>query len=80
MGRFDGKAVVVTGAGHGIGRASAMRFASEGASVAIVDIRAEEAQLVAEECASAGSPHGPTRRTSPIPSRSKRWWPDRQGP
>lgn len=54
MGRFDGRAVVVTGAGHGIGRASAMRFASEGARVAIVDIRAEEAQLVAEECASAG--------------------------
>ena len=54
MGRFDGRTVVVTGAGHGIGRASAMRFASEGARVAIVDIRSEEAHRVAEECVSAG--------------------------
>jgi len=52
--RFEGKTVVVTGAGHGIGRASALRFAAEGASVAIVDIRAEEGRLVADECARAG--------------------------
>jgi NAD(P)-dependent dehydrogenase (short-subunit alcohol dehydrogenase family) len=52
--RFEGKTVVVTGAGHGIGRASAMRFAAEGAHVAIVDIREEEGQLVADECIRAG--------------------------
>jgi meso-butanediol dehydrogenase / (S,S)-butanediol dehydrogenase / diacetyl reductase len=52
--RFEGKTVVVTGAGHGIGRASALRFASEGANVAIVDIRQREAQLVADECSAAG--------------------------
>jgi NAD(P)-dependent dehydrogenase (short-subunit alcohol dehydrogenase family) len=52
--RFVGKTVVVTGAGHGIGRASAFRFASEGASVAIVDIRAEEAGVVADEVTRAG--------------------------
>jgi NAD(P)-dependent dehydrogenase (short-subunit alcohol dehydrogenase family) len=52
--RFEGKTVVVTGAGHGIGRASALRFAAEGASVAIVDIRAEEGQLVADEVARTG--------------------------
>jgi meso-butanediol dehydrogenase / (S,S)-butanediol dehydrogenase / diacetyl reductase len=52
--RFEGKTAVVTGAGHGIGRASALRFAAEGASVAVVDIRAEEGQKVADECARAG--------------------------
>ncbi len=52
--RFEGKSVVVTGAGHGIGRASALRFAGEGARVAVVDIREAEARSVAEECATAG--------------------------
>ena len=41
MSRFNGKTAVVTGAGHGIGRASALRFATEGANVAIVDVRGE---------------------------------------
>lgn len=39
MTRFESKVAVVTGAGHGIGRASAERLASEGASVALIDIR-----------------------------------------
>lgn len=38
MGRFDGKAVVVTGAGSGMGRAAARRFSSEGAQVVVADI------------------------------------------
>ena len=36
--RFDGKVLVVTGGGGGIGRAVAGRFASEGARVALVDV------------------------------------------
>ncbi|MEO5901034.1 MAG: glucose 1-dehydrogenase [Ilumatobacteraceae bacterium] len=36
---LSGKVAIVTGAGSGIGRASAMRFAAEGASVVAVDIR-----------------------------------------
>jgi NAD(P)-dependent dehydrogenase (short-subunit alcohol dehydrogenase family) len=41
MGRLTGKCSIVTGAGSGIGRASAQRFAEEGASVLAVDINAE---------------------------------------
>lgn len=54
MGRFSNKAVVVTGGAHGIGRASALRFASEGANVAIVDVRGHEGEQVAAECQAAG--------------------------
>jgi NAD(P)-dependent dehydrogenase (short-subunit alcohol dehydrogenase family) len=54
MDRLQGKAAVITGAGSGIGRASALRFASEGAAVAVTDIIEESAQAVAEEIRSAG--------------------------
>jgi NAD(P)-dependent dehydrogenase (short-subunit alcohol dehydrogenase family) len=37
-GPFDGKVLLVTGGGGGIGRASAVRFASDGARVALVDV------------------------------------------
>ena len=51
--RFEDKIVVITGAGHGIGRATALRFAREGASVVVVDIdesrAAETAGLISEE-------------------------------
>jgi NAD(P)-dependent dehydrogenase (short-subunit alcohol dehydrogenase family) len=42
MGRLNGKRAIVTGAGSGIGRASARLFAAEGAAVLAVD-RAEAA-------------------------------------
>jgi NAD(P)-dependent dehydrogenase (short-subunit alcohol dehydrogenase family) len=44
-GRFSGKVALVAAAGHGIGRAVAVRLAREGARVAAVDIRVD---LVAE--------------------------------
>jgi NAD(P)-dependent dehydrogenase (short-subunit alcohol dehydrogenase family) len=37
--RLDGKAVVITGAGSGVGRASARRFADEGARVLVADVQ-----------------------------------------
>jgi len=40
-GRLAGKVAIITGAGGGIGRASALRFAREGASVVATDIDAE---------------------------------------
>ena len=48
--RFQGKSVIVTGAGSGIGRATALAFAAEGANVTVADIddqhgRATVAQL-----------------------------------
>jgi len=45
--RFEGMVAVVTGAGGGLGRASALRLASEGAHIVVVDINAETAAEVA---------------------------------
>jgi meso-butanediol dehydrogenase / (S,S)-butanediol dehydrogenase / diacetyl reductase len=59
MKRFSRKVVVVTGGGHGIGRASALRFASEGARVAVVDLRGDHAEQVAAECRAAAGGAGP---------------------
>lgn len=46
-GRFDSRPVVVTGAAAGLGRAVALRLASEGAPIAAVDIDADGAQETA---------------------------------
>jgi len=47
--RLDGKAAVITGAGSGIGRAIATKFADHGALVRILDINRGDAARVAEE-------------------------------
>jgi NAD(P)-dependent dehydrogenase (short-subunit alcohol dehydrogenase family) len=44
QGRLDGKVAVITGAGSGIGRATAVRFAAEGARVVVNDINADPGQ------------------------------------
>ena len=44
MGRLDGKVCVITGAGSGIGRASALLFASEGGRIVVGDIDMDAAE------------------------------------
>ena len=50
---LDGQVAIVTGAGRGIGRATALRLAREGASVTVADINEANARGVAEEIESA---------------------------
>ncbi|WP_328370103.1 glucose 1-dehydrogenase [Streptomyces sp. NBC_00457] len=53
-GGLDGRSVIVTGAGSGIGRATALAFAAEGARVVVADLNAEGAEAVVKEIEEAG--------------------------
>lgn len=48
MGKLEGKVAIVTGAGSGIGRATALMMAREGASVACADVSGDEAATAAD--------------------------------
>src|SRR2546423_10882391 len=52
--RLKNKVAIVTGAAQGIGRAIAIRLASEGAGVAIADLQEDAATRTADEIRAAG--------------------------
>ncbi|MBK6739405.1 MAG: SDR family NAD(P)-dependent oxidoreductase [Haliea sp.] len=54
MQRFTDKVVFVTGAGSGIGKASALRLAAEGGAVFCVDLNREAVEATAAEIVAAG--------------------------
>jgi 2-keto-3-deoxy-L-fuconate dehydrogenase len=59
--RLDGRVAIITGAGSGIGQAIALRFASSGAAIRIVDVNPDQAETTAKAISGAGgtaSVHG----------------------
>jgi NAD(P)-dependent dehydrogenase (short-subunit alcohol dehydrogenase family) len=53
MGRLEGKSVIITGAGSGIGRAASLLFTKEGAKLIAVD-RAEGVKETVDQVRKAG--------------------------
>ena len=70
MARLKGKVALITGAGTGIGRATAELFAREGARVAIAEIDAASGEETAQRIAAAGGEAIaiPTEVPTPWPS------------
>lgn len=52
--RFDGRVAWITGAGHGIGAASALRIAAEGGRVGVLALHEDSARAVVAECERLG--------------------------
>ena len=52
--QFQGKVALITGAAVGIGRATALRFAEEGADVILFDLNAEKLEQVRKETEASG--------------------------
>ncbi|MBD3893682.1 3-oxoacyl-ACP reductase FabG [Hydrogenophaga sp.] len=55
MNRLEGKVCIITGAAQGIGLASALKFAREGAIVVVCDIKADAVAAVVQQCQAVGA-------------------------
>ena len=55
LGRMNGKSALVTGAAFGIGRATALKFADEGARLIVQDIQADPVRSLAAELSAKGA-------------------------
>jgi NAD(P)-dependent dehydrogenase (short-subunit alcohol dehydrogenase family) len=54
MGKLDGKVAVITGAASGMGRATSLRFAKEGAAVVVADLNSQAGEATVSEIAAGG--------------------------
>src|ERR1035437_1174523 len=54
MGRLEGKVAFATGAGAGIGRATALRFAAEGARVVVAELDVDSGRRTVQEVGKEG--------------------------
>src|SRR5947207_1596447 len=70
--RLDGKLAVVTGGGSGIGRAIALKFASNGAAVCVLDISHENAEATLRQIVESGG--SATAYACDVADQSKVQW------